>query len=402
LADKLLRVSKTTILALNFMWREFVMPIRSRLPSLVIILFANSLACGSAVATAPESPNTSLPFDNQSIPKATSATTPSEVGKVEAGKAVVAPKTKPTAPVVESKAESYERGDSQCRGSDKNPLQKTLLLTAFPRINPSTSNAGALNDVEHQLPQLLGEQLVAKHRAITPIQLTESLPSPAQSDDTLLAQQIQKLARTQHTQLVLSGEIIDMAMTHPQATYNPGLYTRFMNGLFDLVEMKTSFDKRERVFSFNVNLRDGFTGQTLFSKRYDTYGIWREKKEVGFGSPLFWKTDYGQQIRGLVKLASKEVGSVVQCQPYIAQIDSRPGQTQVLLQGGANNGLRSGDTLTLYQMVVQGSETDYDKHQVRLVNRNAAIELREVYPSHSVGVISGSSYLTGQFLAVSP
>jgi len=107
-------------------------------------------------------------------------------------------------------------------------------------------------------------------------------------------------------------------------------------------------------------------------------------------------------VKGLVKMASKEVGAVIQCQPYIAQIDSRPGQTQILLQGGANNGLHAGDTLALYQMVVQGSETDYAQHQVRLVNRNAAIELREVYPSHSLGVVNSSTFLTGQFLAVVP
>jgi hypothetical protein len=193
-----------------------------------------------------------------------------------------------------------------------------------------------------------------------------------------------------------------MAMAHPEATYNPGLYTRFVNNLFDSVGLKNRFDKRDRIFSFQVSLRDGFTGQTLFSKRYDTYGVWGAKHSTGFGTPLFWKSDYGQQIKGLVKFASREIGQVIQCQPYIAQIDSRAGQTQILLQGGANNGLRTGDTLALYQMIVQGSETTYDQHQVRLVNRNAAIELREVFPSHSVGVISGTTFLTGQFLAVAP
>jgi hypothetical protein len=170
----------------------------------------------------------------------------------------------------------------------------------------------------------------------------------------------------------------------------------------DTIGVKNLFEKRDRIFSFQVNLRDGFTGQTLFTKRYDTYGVWGLTQIVGFGSPLFWQSDYGKQIKGLVKLASNDVGQVIQCQPYIAQIDSRAGQTQILLQGGANNGLRTGDTLSLYQLVVQGSETEYQQHQVRLVNRNSAIELREVFPSHSVGVISGTTFLTGQFLAVAP
>lgn len=380
------------------------MPIRSRLLRLVIILAglsatANTWAMGefnpvkpkaktATESTADESTKSEFPFDNQSIPSAPPA--------AEAEK----PAAKPAALVVESKPEKRTLGNNQCRSESTNSLQKSLLVTAFPRLIPTSSNAGALDDAEYQLPKLLSQQLEAKHNTVTPILLNESLPSPSLSTDNLLAQQIQKLARNQRTQLVLTGEIIDMTMTHPEATYNPGMYTRFLNGLFDFIEMRNRFDKRERLFSFNVNLRDGFTGQTLFSKRYDTYGVWGSTKDVGFDTPLFWKTDYGQQIKGLVKMAVKEVGAVVQCQPYIAQIDSRPGQTQILLQGGANNGLRSGDTLALYQMVVQGSETEYQQHQVRLVNRNAAIELREVYPSHSVGVISGTTYLTGQFLAV--
>lgn len=384
------------------------MPIRSRLLRLLIILAGTSFAtCTHAMSdfkpatSKPASTSqsdasvSSFPFDNQSIPTATSVPAPDT-------SAPAAAEAKPAASVVESKAETRKLGNNQCHSGENNAFQKSLLVTAFPRINPSSSNAGGLNDAEQQLPQLISQQLVAKQRAIAPVQIAESLPSPALSSDNLLAQQVQKLAHNQRTQLVLTGEILDMAMAHPEATYNPGLYTRFLNGLFDFIEVKNRFDKRDRIFSFQVNLRDGFTGQNLFSKRYDTYGIWGSTKDVGFGSPLFWKSDYGQQIQGLIKMASKEVGAVIQCQPYVAQIDSRPGQTQILLQGGANNGLHSGDTLALYQMVVQGSETEYDQHSVRLVNRNAAIELREVYPSHSVGVISGTTYLTGQFLAVAP
>jgi Flagellar assembly protein T, middle domain len=384
------------------MWREFVMPIRSRLLRLVFIVAGTSFALstwamGDFTPVKPKpaqnvdaevvaSADKPLPFDNQSVPSAT----------------VQEPAAKPAAEVVDSKAETRKLGNNQCSGGENNALQKSLLVTAFPRTSPTSSSAGALSDVEHQLPQLLSQQLESKHSAITPVQINEGLPSPALSNDNLLAQQIQKLARNQRTQLVLTGEIVDMAMAHPEATYSPGLYTRFVNGLFDFIEVKNRFDKRERVFSFQVNLRDGFTGQSLFSKRYNTYGIWGSTQDVGFGTPLFWKSDYGQQVKGLVKMASKEVGAVIQCQPYIAQIDSRPGQTQILLQGGANNGLHAGDTLALYQMVVQGSETEYAQHQVRLVNRNAAIELREVYPSHSVGVVSGTTFLTGQFLAVVP
>jgi hypothetical protein len=306
------------------------------------------------------------------------------------------------APMLESEAEVRQLGNNQCTTAANNSFQKTLLVTTFSRVNPVSSSAGGLSDVEHKLPQLLSQQLVEKRMAVVPVQLSQGLPNSAISSDHFLAQQVQQLARNQHTQLVLSGEVIDMTMASPEATYNPGIYRRFVNGIFDTIGIKNHFDKRDRIFSFQVNLRDGFTGQTLFNKRYDTYGVWASKRNTGFGTALFWESDYGEQVKELITYASREIGQVIQCQPFIAQIDSRAGQTQVLLQGGANNGLRTGDTLSLYQMLVQGSETAYDRHQVRLVNRNAAIELREVFPSHSIGVVNGTTFLTGQFLAVAP
>lgn len=386
------------------------MPNASRLPRLLIIL-----ALGGAAGNAPAMPGYSLakpasksastPADgalpseypySQDLPRANA----SETTVLAEQPAELSSSERQTQSAAVAGSRSRDKG--ACASSDHNSLQKSLLLTAFPRLTPTTSSAGDLADADYLLPQLLGNQLTAKHSAITPVHLPEALPSADISSEQLLSQQTRQLARKQHTQLVLSGEIVDMAMANPSATYNPGLYRRFMNGVYDLLPIKTHFDKRERLFSFKVNLRDGFTGQSLFSKTYGTYGIWGETGKVGFATPKFWDSDYGDQVKSLIAKAASEVGDVVQCQPFIALVDTRPGQTQLLLQGGANNGLRAGDTLTLYQLVVQGSENNYDQHNTRLVNRNTAIQLSEVYPSHSLGVISGTTYLTGQFLAVAP
>lgn len=297
------------------------------------------------------------------------------------------------APIVESSP------NKQCADTT-NRLKKSLLVMAFPRLTPTTSSAGDLYQAEQQLPQLLSELLVGKHSTITPQQLDQALPSPDASTGAQVALLTQRLASTHRSQFILSGEIVDMSMTTPDATYNPGLYTRVINKFFDVIEAKNRFDKRDRLFSFQLHLRDGFTGEELLTKRYDTFGIWGYAGKVGFGTPLFWKSDYGQQIKGLVNLATNDLSQAINCQPFITQIDSRPGQTQFILQSGANNGLHTGDMLSLYQLIIQGSETRYQEHDVRLVNRNIAIELREVYASHSVGVINGTTYLTGKLVAV--
>jgi hypothetical protein len=394
---------------MNSIGLEFVMPIASRLPRLLIILALGSLS-GHTLAMSgynpakPASKSASQPAVgaseypySQDIPSAKASETATLADQPDDASSI---ETQDQALNVTGDAGSRHKG--ACASGDHNSLQKSLLLTAFPRLSPITSSAGDLAEADYLLPQLLGNQLTAKHNAITPVQLPEALPPAEFSSEQLLSQQTQQLARRQHTQLVLSGEIVDMGMANPSATYNPGLYRRFMNGIYDLLPIKTRFDKRERLFSFRVNLRDGFTGQSLFSKTYGTYGIWGLTGNIGFGTPKFWESDYGDQVKSLIAKAASEVGDVVQCQPFIALVDTRPGQSQLLLQGGANNGLRAGDTLTLYQLVVQGSENNYDQHNTRLVNRNTAIQLSEVYPSHSVGVISGTTYLTGQFLAVAP
>jgi hypothetical protein len=290
----------------------------------------------------------------------------------------------------------------QCPKNTASHWQKSLLVMAFPRLTPTTASAGELYQVEQVLPQLLGEQLVNQRSTQTPVQLEQALPLADSSNPAQLSQLTQRLANQHHSQFMLSGEIIDMAMTRPSATYNPGLYEKAANSFFDAIETKNRFDKRERLFSFQLHLRDGFTGQELLFKRYHTTGIWGLSGRVGFGSPQFWQSDYGQKIKSLVNTAAQELAAAINCQPFIAQIEGRPGQPQFILQSGTNNGLHTGDKLSLYQRIIQGSETHYQEQDTRMINRNLAIEVREAYPTHSVAVINGSPYLTGQLLAVAP
>jgi hypothetical protein len=312
--------------------------------------------------------------------------------------------TKASRPIISS-PETVQTTPSHARTSqcpNENYLQKSVAVLAFPRLKLNSSNAGDLYQAEQQLPLLLSQALVLKRGTLAPLLLGEALPMSDASSEMQVSVQAQNLASRHNSQLILSGEILDMSMTDPDSIYKPALYSRAINGTLDLISTKNRWDKRERLFSFQVHLRDGFTGQPLFTKRYDTYGVWPHAESVGFANPLFWKSDYARQIKSLVNTASNDLMDVIRCQPFIAQIESRPGQTQIILQGGTNHGLHAGDTLALYQLVVQASETRYQEHQVRLVNRNANIQLQEVYPSHSLGVIDSSTYFAGKMLAVSP
>ncbi|RYZ82996.1 MAG: hypothetical protein EOO68_33605, partial [Moraxellaceae bacterium] len=126
------------------------MPIHSRLLRLLIIVATTGFSVStwaindakpaknqSPSMSAAETSNGELPFDNRDIPKATSTITIEEPASAAA--------TKSTTSVNQSRTESRQTGANQCSSTENNALQKSLLVTAFPRLNPGSSNAGTLN-----------------------------------------------------------------------------------------------------------------------------------------------------------------------------------------------------------------------------------------------------------------
>lgn len=277
-------------------------------------------------------------------------------------------------------------------------LQKSLTITRFLRNSPQSANAGNLFAAEGEIPALIRTQLSDNFQSISPNVIPFGFADPT-SNETQLKQQAQKIARQARTQFVLSGTIDDMSMSAPDTTYNPNLYRQAANLFHDVTTIK-KFDKRTRILNLSVQLRDGFTGELLFNKQFSASGIWNTRAPIGFDSPAFYKTHYGKQVTLLTEKISREVAQVIHCQPFMASIDSQPGQVQILLHGGANNGLHAGDTLSLYQVVVVGSNTEYQVSETRLVKRDTRLHLSEVYPSHSIAEVEGGSYLNGHYLAV--
>lgn len=305
----------------------------------------------------------------------------------------------PTEQIADEPATRYLR-QNQCvdHSREHNHLAKSLVITRFTRRNPQTANAGNLFAAEAGMAELIRSELSQATPLLAPGLIPQGFALPGLSE-TQLKQQAQKIARQARAQFVLSGTIEDMALTDANSTYNPNLYRRAANGFHDLTGIE-KFDKRTRVFMLELELRDGFTGETLLSRRYSTSGIWNTRNAVGFDSPAFAKTPYGKQIGKLSQTIGKDLIQTLDCQPYIASIEAYPGQNQVILQGGANNGLQAGAKMQLYQLVIVGSNTEYQVNETRLVRRPAQLHLSEVYPSHSTAVIEDGGYLNGQYLAV--
>ncbi len=279
----------------------------------------------------------------------------------------------------------------------QNSLRKTLALTAFTRQQPQMANAGQLYGVESGLAEWLREALIAQ-------QVQALAPQPQginlRQDETLARRQAQMLARRLGVQFVLGGEIRDMSMVDANSLYQPGIAQRLDNALNDIYENRKR-DPRARQFNLQLELRDGYTGAILLTRQYSTRGIWRLRGAPGFHSAAFAQSDYGQQLRQLMQDIGRDLAQSLACQPFIAAIDAAPGRTDVIIDSGANQGLRAGDHMELYQLLVVPSQSQYLGSETRLVRREGVLRLQEVYPSHSTAKLMNGQPLSGTFLAVS-
>ena len=281
-----------------------------------------------------------------------------------------------------------------------NSYKKAIAFAIFPRAVPLSSSLGALHQVEQHLPMLIGANLRNRHSLLTPTYLRQTFAGATTLGELNAAAQAQTLAKQHRVQFFISGIVDDMTLSFPNNVQKPSYYTRFVSGAHNFFNINTPLDKRSRIFSFTLEVRDGFTGQVVFSHQYQTFGKWKAPSDtqVGFGSPHFWETDYGIQVQHLVAKASNDLAGAMNCQPYIARVDSSPGQQQIVIHSGANNGLHGGDTLDLYQLVYQPVTGEYQQFDTRMVKRNGRVYLTEIYPSHSIGHVVDETLLSGQYL----
>jgi Flagellar assembly protein T, middle domain len=339
-------------------------------------------------------PSAEKPTDDPNSPEANAETS---------GESIATVSNEPSATTEENNSEANTQPIAEkiatlpttnCRVHSK--WQKTLTIVAMPRVIPTQSSGGNFYQAETYIPRMLATEL---NQAIGVESRFIHQTISYQLDEEKKRRQVQTIALQQGTQFVLHGEILDMSMRDASTVYSPGFVQAVRNQVTDIT-MMTFSDNRDRLFSLRLELRDGFTGELLLEDSFQTTGVWKNPNPVGFTSEVLWKSQYGRRIKQLIHKAGNQIAENLQCQPYMAKIETTPGQNELLLQGGANNGLHPGDNLKLYQLVVMASPNHYDSYQTRLIKRDLQLELKEVYPSHSLAKLKGDDLLNGQYLAV--
>jgi hypothetical protein len=287
---------------------------------------------------------------------------------------------------------ALEAAPALCADPMANNYKKSMgVIARFPRMKPKSSNVGGLESVEAHLPMLLAGRLMKHEGLIKPRQIRQGFAS---------AQDLQQLAREKKVQFLLSGEVDDLSMAYPNNGPDNSFFNRLVSGVHDVFSLHSSIDKRERVFSFDLHLHDGITGQVMFSKRYTTYGKWSLPREMrtGFGSIEFWRTPYGQRVKSLVDAASDELAQFIRCQPFFVNIHALPGQYRAVVHGGKDSGLRPGDQLELYRIAHQAIPGDYRQVVTRLVKETDKVYITETYSAHSIAQLASTDGLRGYYV----
>ncbi|MFC3678789.1 flagellar assembly protein FlgT [Bacterioplanoides pacificum] len=227
--------------------------------------------------------------------------------------------------------------------------RKAIAVTGFGLAQPMQATLGRLENIEQDLPRVLVNTL--NDRGAThalDATRTSLFRDPRRAPSAETPQQRLTTSVSLATQLgaqyVVSGVVRDLAMQGETRDSTPGQGERWLS----LLGMESN--DHERQFVLDVFVHDGLSGAMLFQRSYATQGEWdvARQQRVGFASPRFWKTGYGQQVRGLLTSVVDDLDEVLRCQPFMARVVKARGN-RLHIEASAGAGIRPGDKFQVYR-----------------------------------------------------
>lgn len=271
-----------------------------------------------------------------------------------------------------------------CEGGNyANGYKRSLAISNFYMERPQSANMGALHNASESLPKeiLLRMQGQEKLRVLDAVRFqlyndAASIPTSV-NDRGSLTTAVDTATRI-GSQYILTGVIRSMDLLNPELAGERGVF----EGLYERTRYKG--ERFARVLKVDLFIHDGFSGELVTSRTYATQGNWTENRteKVGFASPRFWQTDYGNKVDTLIEQMVNDLYGEIGCQPFMARI-TRTDNKRLYIDAGADAGLRPGDTLSVYRL-----NTFYDNNQrayTELVPVDLTLSLERVHPNFANG-----------------
>lgn len=271
----------------------------------------------------------------------------------------------------------------QCSADKANGYKKEIAVLGFLLQSPMQANLGALNDVGRRLPSYLREQLnefnhLVVHESSQYRLYDEAINAPTSETTQRTLTKVVKYAQQMGVQFVVSGIIRDLSVNDTAA---------FGSSMWRSTQRSLGFADRNRRFAVEVFIHDGFSGAVVYQKRHEVTAIWDAdpNDKVGFATPAFAQTQYGQAVSMLLKEVAQDVNGSLRCQPFMARITRAEGKV-IHFASGASAGVRPGDQLAVYR-----TYRFYDSDLLagtELTNAKAALTVSQVHPSFATGTLS--------------
>lgn len=272
--------------------------------------------------------------------------------------------------------ENCSLGDAHIR------YTKSAAVAAFPLLNRQQAALGNLYSAEQLLSDALTKSLNsdgvlramnASQLSINPVPQTAASYQQPQGPLTETLQNFSEL----DVQFIVSGVIRDLSPYDPTRHDEQVIW----KVLYDQADFRSR--QRLRNFAIDVFIHDGFTGTLLFSRSYRTAGYWdaNDADQVGFYTPAFLKTDYGQNVRTLLTQVSSEINQKLQCEPFRARI-VRTQDNRLTFNAGSVVGIQPGDQFRLFRKSV--FYDNLDQANIKLEDTRTRVVVNEVQPGFSV------------------
>lgn len=267
--------------------------------------------------------------------------------------------------------------------SSQQQYRKNVAITGFKLAKPMQASLGYLQNIEQDLPRVLTNSL--NNRGLVHALDASSTGiyqqpryAPAAFNNHRHLTSSATLATEMGVQYVVSGVVRDLSVLEK----NPG-----QPSWRQRLGMQT---EAPRQFVLDVLVHDGLSGALLYQRSYSAMGNWptHTAAQIGFATPEFWSTDYGQGVRGLLGQVIDDVNEMLRCQPFMARI-IKTEKNRLYIEAGAGVGIRPGDKFQVYRT---GTFYNLDlEPRTELTDMATEVVVKQVQPQFIVAEMQQSA-----------
>ena len=245
---------------------------------------------------------------------------------------------------------------TQCSAAD---YTKKLSSTYFPIRFQAQASDGQVQDLG-KVTALKFKDMMDKLTPSMTISHIEPYVFEWQKADEM--RQAQSLANKTNTQYVITFVIDDISVDRfESSSFNP-----FQGG------------SSVRSFDFTLSLINGATGQSLYTKQYESVTPWTYDFNVmvDVASQSFWRSQYGYNIQKMLQKSITDLEEFAICQPTMGRVLA-VANNQLQINLGQTHQVQAGDQLTLFN-VKQITDT-FGQQYRQFVLHPTKLVVREVF-----------------------